>query len=78
MKGKALKNFNFDGLEAWLAQIKWQSLIVIKSKMKTKIHGFVKFEAGYIEKENPKMICENSEFKKIEGKWFYIDGKSSR
>lgn len=78
MKGKALKNFNFEGLESWLSQVTWQRLTVIKSKMKTNIHGFVWFEARYLEKDIPKMICEKSEFKKIEGKWFYIDGKAIR
>jgi len=75
MKGKALKDFNFDGLEAWLRQVKWQRLTVIKSKMTTKTQGYVTFAARYLEKDIPQMICEKSEFRKIKGKWFYIDGK---
>lgn len=77
MRGKALKAFNFDGLEAWLSQIKWQGLTVIKSKMKNKTQGYVTFEAKYLERDIPKVISEKSEFKMIEGKWFYVDGKLS-
>jgi len=75
---KGLKNFHYDGLESWLSQIKWQGLKIIKSKVKTSNHGFVIFEARFLEKDIPKIISEKSEFKKIAGKWFYVDGKRNK
>lgn len=75
MRGEALKKFHFDGLDNWLNQIKWQGLTIIKSTMRGNIHGFVSFEASYLENGKTHLIREKSEFKKLEGKWFYIDGK---
>jgi SEC-C motif-containing protein len=74
MKGKALKNFNFNGLENWLQRVQWQGLTVINTKMISKTHGFVTFKANYLEETTPCCIHERSEFKKIAGQWFYIDG----
>lgn len=76
MLGKALKKFNFHGLEDWLKIVKWQSLTVIKTELKTPTQGFVTFEARYLERETPSIIREKSEFKKMDGKWFYVDGNS--
>ena len=65
MQGKALKVFKFEGLECWLKQIQWQGLIIIRTHMKTTRHGFVTFEATYLEEGLVKTIHEKSEFKKI-------------
>lgn len=75
MQGKALKVFKFEGLECWLKQIQWQGLIIIRTHMKTTRHGFVTFEATYLEEGLVKTIHEKSEFKKINNKWFYVDGQ---
>lgn len=74
MRGKALQNFTFDGFDAWLNTISWQGLTIIKSIMKNKNHGFVTFEARYLENNQMKIIREKSEFKKLAAQWFYIDG----
>lgn len=73
--GKAAKKFNYQGLDEWLKNIEWQGLTIIKSRLKSPLNGFVTFEAKYIENGIQYTICEKSEFKKIGGKWFYIDGK---
>lgn len=75
MHGKALKKFNVSGLDTWLKQVKWLGLTVIKSQLISPSHGFVTFEANYLENEISHAIKEKSEFLKINGKWFYIDGR---
>ena len=74
MKGKALKRFNVEQAEARGNAVQWEGLCVIRQKMTSAFHGYVTFEARYIQEGAAKSHYEKSEFKKINNKWYYING----
>jgi len=76
MQGTAAKRFKRDEAVEWIANIEWQKLIVVSEKMKTPTKGYVIFEAPYLFKGEKQIMREKSEFHKIEGRWFYVDGKT--
>lgn len=59
-------------------RIQWLGLEVIS----TRFHpdnpniGWVEFKANYQSEGEPLRIYENSEFHLMDGKWYYVDGKS--
>lgn len=71
MTEKAAKNFNAGSAKKWAESVNWNGLTVLD-----KADCFVTFFARFTYKENniKNFIYEKSEFKLIDGKWFYIDG----
>jgi SEC-C motif-containing protein len=56
-------------------KISWTGLEIVATKPGSNILGFVEFIASYIQSGLPQILHENSEFKKIKGRWFYTDGQ---
>lgn len=75
MKGKAMQHFQESGGISESGGVQWTKLMVLREKLKTKTHAYVTFEASYLANGIEKKICEKSEFKKINDRWYYIDGK---
>lgn len=74
MKGPALAHFNPEETLAWLKEIEWEGLTVISERLKTPKTGFVSFEARFWQQGRLQYIREKSEFHKINGRWFYVEG----
>lgn len=70
---------HFDPLESklWAQKAKWKRLKIIRSFGDEKLPEvyFVEFVAHYIYDGKAQKIHEISQFKRIEGKWFYTDGE---
>lgn len=76
MSHKALNGFDKDSSKKWADNVIWLGLKVINTFDESREHGFVEFSAKFAQKNHKlQEIHELSEFIKIDGKWFYIDGK---
>jgi SEC-C motif-containing protein len=75
MKEKPLLGFDEAEAEKWAKSVVWLKLQIIKAYQNNDETGFVEFIASYLDGHFIKSIHELSEFKAIEGAWFYIDGK---
>lgn len=75
MKGKALQRADLQKTQAWLNQVVWKNLNVIKAEILTPTEGIVHFTAHYEENGMPQTLEEISEFKKIGSQWYYVKGK---
>lgn len=75
MQAKAA--FGFDEISSlnWAKSVHWLDLKVIKSYQENKNTGFVEFIARFLDNNIIKTIHELSEFKAIDGCWYYVDGK---
>ena len=77
MTGPSLVRFNALETAEWLEHVIWNDLHIL-SKEKgnaSDTTGIVEFQAIYTENGVSQMITECSEFKKINGIWFYTHGK---
>jgi len=74
MTGAAAKNFNMESAEEWSVRCLWKSLTVLREELLSKNHGFVEFIAEYEYEGVSKTLHEVSEFRQINGVWFYVDG----
>src|SRR5437016_3186158 len=74
MKGPAAQHFKESGSVDSNA-LQWERLNVLREKMKTNTHAYVTFEAYYRINGVERVLCEKSEFKKIDNRWYYVDGK---
>jgi len=77
MQGKPLTNFNENEAKHWASQVLWLELKVIhatQNKLDDQT-GTVEFIATYLESDLLKTIHENSLFRRIDNRWFYIDGQ---
>ena len=75
MQGNPLKNFDAKGTKAWAENVSWLGLTVLKAPLPEKEMGTVEFIARFKENGKECSIHELSTFQKIEGKWFYVEGK---
>lgn len=66
-----------DELEAWSEHSDWESLSVLATQNGTEKDstGIVEFVALYEVDDKAQKHHEQSEFEKIDGKWFFKDGK---
>lgn len=64
-------------LDAFLPTVMWRSLNVLSATkgQKEDKKGKVEFTAQYHENGELKELYEHSRFKKVKGKWKYLDGK---
>lgn len=72
MRGKASENFNTPTIEKRSQYVKWKHLKV-KNAFNNEDHGYVEFVAHGIFQGMAHKLHEISEFKKIDGKWYYVD-----
>jgi len=77
MQGKPLMGFNEIEITHWAKSVQWLGLNVIKAHQDPadKHTGFVEFIATFVDKGAIQTIHEISQFKLINGCWFYVDGK---
>jgi SEC-C motif-containing protein len=69
-------NINYDPESAreWAMAATWQKLEVMHSSQQGD-KGFVKFSAHFAMNGQELVIDELSEFDRVNGKWFYVNGK---
>ena len=63
-------------LDFWGENIVWQKLDILKTKKGnvSDEKGRVHFNAYYLQNGENRVLSENSRFKKVNGRWFYVDG----
>lgn len=74
MQGPAAQGFDKESALEWAKKITWLGLEVIDAQQQGD-RGQVEFIAQYQEKRKEKHIHEVSQFERVEGKWFYVDGE---
>lgn len=72
--GKAAIGFDKVQAKAWSEQADWKSLTVLNTKQDGD-KGEVEFMSHYILQGRPSYMHERSQFERIDGVWFYTDGK---
>jgi SEC-C motif-containing protein len=77
MKAPAATGFDADQAREWALSIDWLGLEV-KSSSENNNQGNVEFIARFSSNGVADYLHEISEFRKDEGKWFYIDGVGPR
>ncbi|MCX6989645.1 MAG: YchJ family metal-binding protein [Chlamydiae bacterium] len=75
MKGKPLEGFDAKATKAWAESVTWLGLTVVKTRHPGKDLGTVEFIARFKENGTACAIHELSTFQKIQGRWFYVEGK---
>lgn len=73
MKGKALRGFDPVSTLQWANEVQFQTLEVIKTTEDT-----VEFKAYYQHNSKSHVMHENSQFKKIKSRWYYIDSANNK
>jgi SEC-C motif-containing protein len=76
MEGKALETFNPKAVSSWEKLNKWVGLEILKVtdiSEDDKV-GWVEFKATYMQNDKTHILHEISEFHKIGGHWYYVDG----
>lgn len=76
MKPPASEKFNMENSANWSQTLRWEGLSILNYELKSPTLGIVSFKAYFDENGQKGIIAEKSEFKKIDDKWFYTDGKS--
>ena len=71
---KAALHFDPVSAKDWASSIGWLGLTVIEAPVSKGQVGTVTFFARFLEGNIKKHIYEKSEFEKINGQWFYVDG----
>ena len=68
--------YNVEGMKNWALNSTWLKLEVIDTIKGGEFDsdGIVEFRAYYLENENLKVHHEVSNFKNVNGIWFYVDG----
>ena len=74
MRGKALSGFHPGEAKRWARRVEWVGLHVLKVTPKSENHGFVEFIANFCDAGVSQSIHEVSEFERVEGVWYYVDG----
>lgn len=74
MQGPAAEGFDKESALSWAKKITWLGLEVIDAQQNGD-KGQVEFIAQYLEKRREKHIHEVSQFERVEGRWFYVDGE---
>jgi SEC-C motif domain protein len=74
------QNFNRAEATAWSKNSEWQGIEILQTREggPEDETGTVEFIARFLEKSNPVEHHEVAEFKKIDGRWFFIDGHAPK
>ena len=77
MTGTAAVGFEAEKTKAFASSVKWLGLTIVTKKKGNENDdvAWVKFIARYKVNSATSFIYENSEFKKIDDKWFYTSGE---
>lgn len=76
MRDSAATDFDAAETKAWSASVYWLGLQIIETAddPDDKHHAFVEFIARFMRKDKLQCIHERSEFRCIEGHWYYVAG----
>lgn len=77
MKSPAADDFDPVSMRQWEEKIEWISLEILATTVNAD-QGWVEFLAYFYEDKQKQVIHELSEFHRIDGKWYYIDGKQPK
>lgn len=77
MMGPAAVDFSIEDAKQSAAHIKWLGLKILRSQHDNE-KGIVEFMASYSLMNNAETIYEISEFRKVDGRWFYYDGATPK
>lgn len=75
MHGKALLKADLDSTHAWMRETKWLGLAIKEHKDKGPNKGTVHFVASFLQNGQNQQLEEISDFKKIENRWYYVQGR---
>lgn len=74
MRDAALKDFNAEQVKVWAEQVEWLGLTVTDHQ-EDGDYATVTFIASCLAGDQRQNIVEKSEFQKIDGRWYYLDGQ---
>lgn len=74
------ENLDMEGNQAWSAQAEWKGLEIQSTEKggEDDDTGTVEFVARYDMEGEPQEHHELSQFRKVKGRWYFIDGKNLR
>lgn len=77
MCGPAAKNFNPVDAKRWASNAQWKRLKILRDfpHPTAPDRHYVEFVADYIAQNKKHRLQELSEFQRIDGHWFYVDGQ---
>lgn len=75
MKSPASDGYDAASARKWARNIHWLNLQVMHSRVEGTT-GYVEFIATYLDKNIKQEMREVSEFRLVEGRWYYVSGKS--
>jgi SEC-C motif-containing protein len=67
-------DFDEKAVDKWSREANWQSLTIVSTSEKGN-EGYVEFIARYKQETKINNHHEHAEFKKVDGKWYFWDGK---
>lgn len=73
MKSPAADGFDAASARKWARSIHWLNLRVVSSRVEGAT-GYVEFVVTYLERHIKQEMRELSEFRLVEGRWFYVKG----
>ncbi|AUR51314.1 YchJ family protein [Aquella oligotrophica] len=74
MQGKPLVAYDQKESTLWAQSVIWQKLEVLNSSMNND-QGVVEFKAYYNDANRNVILHEISQFRRKDGRWYYIDGE---
>lgn len=75
MRGAASQGFNEAETREWASHVKWHKLEVLGTRVSGN-DGTVEFKAYFTHHHQLQLMHEISQFKLIDGCWYYVDGQS--
>ena len=78
MTGPANNDFDPGIAESWAKQARWLGLSILDAPKPDNDVGFVEFAARYKFNNKLEILHERSEFRQIDGRWFYYNGHTSK
>lgn len=74
MKAPASLHFDPESAHIWARQVTWLKLEVLSQKTNG-AKGVVEFRAHYLQDQQARTLHEISEFRRDQGRWYYVSGK---
>ena len=74
MRKDEAKNYDPVATKMWASSVRWLGLTILDTPSFSEQRGTVTFFARFFENDVKKYIFEKSDFEKIDGMWYYIDG----
>lgn len=74
MQGTAAQDYDPQVAQQWAKAVQWKRLMVLSTQAHPNDQDsyYVKFRVFYIIQGRPQQLLELSEFKRIDGRWYYI------